>query len=185
MYEQEGLVERTVAGITRLAGRVARYATLLLIFTVVTCVGSFWLGLEALSDGIESVWAVLGVVFGAIAIGCAALARLRIGRVRRHVPQIASEVRALVASGGRDAITVIDVFDTEAETAATSESPRALPRSVVSMRALSSSSAINSATMLTEAIRAITTFPWLALVSVAITSVFGFLALVFLIALAL
>jgi hypothetical protein len=77
------------------------------------------------------------------------------------------------------------VFDTEAEAASASESPRALPRSVVSMRALSSSSAINSATMLTEAIRAITTFPWLALVSVAITSVFGFLALVFLIALAL
>jgi hypothetical protein len=185
MYENEGLVDRTVAAVTRLASRVAHYATLLLVFTAVICIGSFWLGLEALSGGIESVWAMLGIVFGAIAIGCAVLARFRIGRVRRHVPQIASEVRALVASGGRDAITVIDVFDTEAELQSDPESPRALPRSVVSMRALGSSSVINGATMLTEAIRAITTFPWLALVSVAITSVFGFMALVFLIALAL
>jgi hypothetical protein len=185
MDDNDGLVERTVATVTRLAGRVAHYATLLLLFTVVICVGSFWLGLEALSGGIESVWAMLGVVFGAIAIGCAVLARLRIGRVRRHVPQIASEVRALVAGGDREAMTVIDVFDTEAESAADPDSPRALPRSVVSMRTLSGSSVIQGATMLTEAVRAITSFPWLALVSVAITSVFGFMALVFLIALAL
>ena len=71
MYANEGLADRAVATITRLASKLTRAATLLLLASIVICVGSFLLGMEALSGGIESVWIVLGFFFGAIAIGCA------------------------------------------------------------------------------------------------------------------
>jgi hypothetical protein len=176
----EGLVERTVASVLRIVNRVVRWATLLLVAAVVIDVGSFWLGMEALSGGIESVWAVLGVVFAAIAIACAFVARWRLGRVRRHVPELVSDVRSLVSKGPDTAHTVIDVFDNPSGGPATF----GVSRSVVGMKGLAGTGLAGSA-KLTQAVIAITSFPWLALVTVAITSVFGFLALVFLIALAL
>ena len=65
MTEYDGLVgtHGRIRGPDRRQGaRVA--ATVLLVAAVVIDVGSFWLGLQALSGGIESVWAVLGIVFG-------------------------------------------------------------------------------------------------------------------------
>lgn len=179
MDDIEGLVERTVASVLRIADRVVMWATLLLIAAVVIDLGSFWLGLEALSGGIESVWAVLGVVFAAIAIGCAFVARWRLGRVRKHVPELVSDVRSLVENGQDTAYTVIDVFDNDDGPATFGVS-----RSVIGMKGLVGSGLAGSA-KLTQAVTAITSFPWLALATVAITAVFGFLAFVFLIALAL
>ncbi len=180
MTEYDGLVERTVASVVRIANKVTRAATVLLVAAVVIDVGSFWLGLQALSGGIESVWAVLGIVFGAIAIGCAAVARWRIGLVRKHVPAIAAEVRSLVASGKGDELTVIDVF----EDGTSSPTTIGASRSVVGMRGLSGQT-LSGSVKLAHAVHAITSFPWLALVTVAITSVFAFMAFIFLIALAL
>ena len=180
MEDIEALVERTVAAVLRIAGRVVRWATVLLIAAVVIDVGSFWLGMEALSGGVESVWAVLGVVFAAIAIGCAVVARWRVGRVRKNVPALVTDVRSLVAQGQDTAHTVIDVFDSEDGGPATF----GVSRSVIGIRGLVGSG-LSGSTKLTEAVTAITSFPWLALATVAITSVFGFLALVFLLALAL
>jgi hypothetical protein len=176
----DGLVDRTVASVVRIAGKVTRAATMLLVAAIVIDVGSFWLGLEALSGGIETVWAVLGTVFGAIAIGCAAVARWRIGLVRKHIPEIASDVRSLVAQGRGDELTVIDVF----EDGSYGPSTIGASRTVVGMRGLSGSTLVGSA-KLAHAVHAITSFPWLALVTIAITSVFGFMAFIFLIALAL
>lgn len=180
MYQDEGLVERTLASVMRLVDRVVRATTVLFIVALVICVGSFWLGLQALDDGVESVWTALGIVFGAIAIGSAWLARWRIGRVRKHVPQLTDDIRQLVAGSQSTATTVIDVF----EDGSTAPSAIGATRTVIGMRGLVNQSLTGTA-KLAEAVHAITSFPWLALVTVAITSVFGFLALIFLLALAL
>lgn len=182
MDANEGLVERAVATITRLARKVTRASTLLLLGSVVVCVGSFLLGMQALSGGIETVWIVLAFFFGAIAIGCALRARLRIGRVHKHIPAIAADIRNLVADGRSDVITIVIPDDDLGP-----GGPLELSRGVSTMdgwRRVSSQGLASSADF-ADAVRAITSFPWLALVTVAITSVFGFLALVFLLALAL
>jgi hypothetical protein len=180
MYAHEGLADRAVATITRLAHKVTRAATLLLVASIVICVGSFLLGLEALSGGIESVWIVLAFFFGAIAIGCALRARFRMGRVRKHIPEIANDIRALVADGRTDVIEVV-VRDDDLGSAL--ELSRGMS-STEGMRRVASQGLANSANF-AQAVRAITTFPWLAIVSILITSVFAFLGFVFLIALAL
>ena len=182
MYANEGLVDRAVQTITRLAHKVTRTATLLLIAAIVICVGSFLLGLEALSGGIESVWIVLAFFFGAIAIGCAARARLRIGRVRKHIPEIASDIRQLVADGRSDVVTIV-VPDEDLASGGALELSRNMSGSE-SMRRVTSQGLANSANF-ADALRAITTFPWLAIITVMITSVFAFLGLIFLVALAL
>jgi hypothetical protein len=182
MYANEGLVDRAVATITRLASRVTRAATLLLLASIVICVGSFLLGVEALSGGIESVWIVLGFFFGAIAIGCALRARVRIGRVRKHIPQIATEIRALVADGRSDVITIV-IPDEDLASGSALELSRGMS-TTQGMRTVASQGLANSANF-AQAVRAITTFPWLAIVTVMITCVFAFLGLIFLIALAL
>ena len=182
MCANEGLADRAVATITRLAHKVTRAATLLLLASIVICVGSFLLGLEALSGGIESVWIVLAIFFGAIAIGCAARARLRIGRVRRHIPEIASDIRGLVADGRSDVITIV-VRDEELASGSALELSRGMTGNQ-SMRRVTSLGLEYSANF-ADALRAITTFPWLAIVTVLITTVFAFLGMIFLIALAL
>ena len=182
MYANEGLADRALATITQLAHKVTRAATLLLVGSIVICVGSFLLGMAALSGGIESVWIVLGFVFGAIAIGCALRARMRIGRVRRHIPAIASDIRGLVADGRSDVITIV-LRDEDLASGGALELSRGMS-TMEGMRNVSSQGLANSANF-ADAVRAITTFPWLAIVTILITSVFALLGLIFLIALAL
>jgi hypothetical protein len=182
MYANEGLVDRAVATITQLAHKVTRAATLLLIASIVICGGSFLLGIAALSGGIETVWIVLAFVFGAVSIGCAARARFRIGRVRTHIPEIAADIRTLVADGRSDVVTIV-VQDEDLAKGSALELSRGMS-GMDSMRRVTSQGLANSDSF-SQALRAITTFPWLAIVTVMITSVFAFLGLIFLIALAL
>ena len=182
MYANEGLVDRAVETITRLAHKVTRASTLLLLGAVVICVGSFLLGMAALSGGIETVWIVLAFVFGAIAIGCALRARMRIGRVRKHIPAIASDIRNLVADGRSDVITIV-VQDDDLAAGGPLELSRGMS-TMDGMRQVSAQGLANSANF-ADAVRAITSFPWLAIVTILITSVFALLGLIFLIALAL
>jgi hypothetical protein len=140
------------------------------------------------------VWVVLGIFFGAIAIGSAIRARLRIGRVRKHVPQLAAEFRKLVADGKSDAIEVVLADDLAPGTSmdvSRSIGPRSIgqggigPRGVAPQRAVVIDGLVSGSIELTQAVRAITTFPLLAIITVLITSVFAFLGLIFLVALAL
>jgi len=88
----------------------------------------------------------------------------------------------LVADGRSDVITIVLQDDDLAK-----GGPLELSRGMSgmdSMRRVSSQGLANSANF-ADAIRAITTFPWLAIVTILITSVFAFLGFIFLIALAL
>jgi hypothetical protein len=123
---------------------------------------------------------VLAFFFGAIAIGCAARARFRIGRVRKHVPEIAADIRQLVADGRSDVVTIV-IQDDELNSALELSRGMSGGEGIRQVRAQGLANSANFA----DAVRAITTFPWLAIVTIMITSVFAFLGLIFLIALAL
>jgi hypothetical protein len=182
------LVQRAVAGITGIANRAAGFATRLLLGTLVVCVGGFLLGVAALSGGIQSVWIVLGTVFGAIAIGSALVARWRVGSVRRHVPELANEIRTMVTEGKAGTRTVIDTFIVDDEMgddrAGDDGSAIVMSRQMYGFRN-SVGSGLESSTRLAAAVQALTSFPLLVLGAVMISLVFAFMGVIFLIALAL
>lgn len=177
------LVQRAVNGITRIAAKASAFATVMLLATAVVCVGGFVLGLSALSGGIETVWIVLGVVFGALAIGAAGTAWWRVTQVRRHVTELTQEVRTVLLDGRDSGRTVIETFavdDTDTERGS----------AIVVSRQMSGfrgqiGSGLEGTVRLSAAVRALTTFPLLVLAAIAISSVFAFLGFIFLIALAL
>jgi hypothetical protein len=189
MAEIDELTRRTVATVTMIADKAARFATRLFLVAAVVCVGGFLLGIAALSGGIEKVWIVLGIVFGTIAVGGALLARWRVGSVRRHVPELADEVRTLVSEGRDTTRTVIDTFVVDADgdgdrDGMTGGSAITLSRQMYGFKGMVGSG-IESSARLTAAVTALTSFPGLVLGAIAISLVFGFLGVIFLLALAL
>lgn len=189
MAEIDDLVRRTVATVTMIADKATRFATRLFIGAAVVCIGGFLLGVAALSGGIEKVWIVLGIVFGAIAVGGALVARWRVGSVRRHVPELADEVRTLIAEGRDGTRTVIDTFVVDADGDGERDpfdggSAIVLSRQMYGFKNVVGSG-LESSARLTAAVTALTSFPGLVLGAIAISLVFGFLGVIFLIALAL
>ncbi len=182
LNEIEAIVDRTIRVLTTIAERVTRYTTFLLAGVALIAVASFLLGVAALSNGIRTVWIVLGIVFAAWAIGAAFVARWRLGRIRKHVPAIANEMRALLTDGKGQAQLIIQEFQDDDDS--TAESAIVVSRRLYGLRSVAGHGFEGSA-RLTDAVTAITTFPGLALVAVGITAVFGFLGFIFLIALAL
>ena len=179
----EVLVGRAVRTIVQIAGRSPASRRSCWAPRPWLCVASFLLGLAALDGGIRSVWIVLGIVFAGVAIGAAVIARWRVGRVRKDVPAIAGEVRQLISDG-------------ESRAADHPELPgrRRRGRTPVGDRGYASPvrppgrrghGIEGSAGFSADAITAITRLPRLALAAVGISLVFAFLALVFLLALAL
>ena len=189
MSETDELVQRAVAGVTAIAGRAARFAGRLLLMAIVVCGGGFLLGVAALSDsnGVQAVWIVLGIVFGAIAIGGSFLAWWRVGAVKRHVPELADEVRTLISEGKDTGRTVVETFDVDTDGRRgdpDAGSAIVLSRQMYGFRNVVGSG-LESSARLTAAITALTSFPGLVLAAILISCVFAFFGFVFLIALAL
>jgi len=181
------LVQRAVNGITSIAARAARFSTRMLVGTTIVCVSGFALGVAALSGGIESVWIVLGIVFGSIAIGSALVARWRVGSVRRHGSELAAEARTLIAQGGPTGRTVVDVFAVDDDDLVPNENAGSgvvLSRQMYGFRQVSGPG-LQDSPRLSAAITALTSFPLLVISAVMISLVFAFLGFIFLIALAL
>lgn len=189
LNDLDRLVQRAVDGITTIAGRAAAFSTRLLLGTMVVCVGGFLLGTAALSGGIRTVWIVLGVTFGAIAIGGAFVARWRVGSVRRHVPELADEIRTLISEGADGSRTVIETFTIDEDGDGRRDgldggSAVIMSRQMYGFRNMAGSG-LESSARLTAALTALTSFPLLVLSAVLVSLVFAFLGAIFLIALAL
>jgi hypothetical protein len=189
MAEIDELVRRTVDTVTLIADRAAAFSTRLFLMAVLICGGGFLLGVAALDGGIRQVWIVLGLVFGAIAVGGAFLARWRVGSVRRHVPELADEVRTLISEGKDTTRTVIDTFVVDADGDGDRDgfaggSAIVMSRQMYGFKDMVGSG-LESSARLTAAVTALTSFPALVLGTIAISLVFGFLGVIFLIALAL
>lgn len=193
MAETDELVRRAVQTVQMIAGRAASFSTKVLLLVVVVCVSGFALGVAALSDGIQQVWIVLGVVFGSIAIGSAFVARWRVGSVRRHAPELADEIRTLVTEQPEQGRTVIETFvvdDDEAYGFSSTEATGNEGSAIVMSRQMGGFKSVlgpetAQSPRLSGAVTALTSFPLLMLIALPITMVFGFMGFIFLIALAL
>jgi hypothetical protein len=182
MAELQDLASRAIDGITRLAARATTFAGW--VFTVALVVGtaSFLLGLVALEGGIRSVWIVLGLAFGAVAVGGALLARWRLASVGRHAGALVTEVLRLLESGHPATRTMVDTV--EADEKQGSGSVLVVSREFYSLRDAINFRA-NEFRNLMSAMTALTSFPALILGAIAITVVFAMLIPIFLLALAL
>jgi hypothetical protein len=192
MDNVEQLVNRAVDGIVTIARRATGFAAWIFLGTLVVCVGGFVLGVAALSGGIETVWIVLAIFFGAIAIASSGVALWRVAAVRRHVPALTDEIRSLVGDG-RDPSqrVVIESFVVDDGTGdggrvgdPAAGSAVVLSRRLYGMRG-STAGATTGTVRLAAATKALTLMPVLLLVAVLISMVFAFSAFLFLIALAL
>lgn len=194
MTDVDQIVRRAVNGITRIAARAAAFGTMVFVVTTFVCVGGFLLGVAALSGGIETVWIVLGIVFGSLAVGGSFLALWRARSVRRHAPELIDEVRLLMTEGRDPTRTVIESFAVDADDPAAEPADgasRGAPggSAIVMTRQMSGfrtvGGGLDRAPRLDAAVTALTTFPLLVLMAIVISSVFAFLGFIFLIALAL
>lgn len=183
----EVIVGRVIRTIVAIAERVTRFATVLLLASVVICVVSFLLGMAALDGGIRTVWIVLGIVFAAIATGAALVGRWGVGRIRKDVPAIAGEVRSLISEGREQGALIVQEFQQQRDDGQDETlggSAILVSRHAFGLRGVVGHG-FEGAGRLTAAVQAVTRFPMLALASILITLVFAFLALIFLLALAL
>jgi len=185
MSDIDDLVRRTTAFVTTVADKVSGMAGKVFVISAFVCGVSFYLGLEALSGGIETVWIILGIFFGAIALGGPLVALWRVGSARRHLSDIQREVRALAEQSGDPSNTVVETIIVGDPTS----DPNAGSALVLSRQMggfqTSFGGDLANAPHLAEATKAVAVFPFQILVTIGITTVFGFLALVFLVALAL
>lgn len=183
MSEIDGIARRTTETVGMIADTVTRFAGKLLVPVAVVCIGGFLLGLTALDGTAEAIWFTLALVFGSLAIGGLLRSMWQVHAVKRHVPELVDEVRSLVASDRAAGRTVIEAFDVDdPERPADGRSALVLTRQVHGLRG-AAGSGLAGATRLTAAVAALTKFPAVVLVAIAISIVFGFFALIFLVAL--
>lgn len=107
----EALARRATNTVMRLVDRGNRLAFGMLVIALVLCGGGFLLGLAALSDGIESVWIVLGGFFAVIGIGAPILALVRLWAVRRREDDLVGELRSLISADEASERTVIETIE--------------------------------------------------------------------------
>lgn len=176
------MARRAVDAVMSLVRRAIALAFGVLALVVVVCVGGFLLGLAALSDGIETVWTVLGGAFAVVAIGSVMIAMFRLWVVKAAADILVTEVRKLLGSDDVTQRTVIETI--ESTDGRDSDGVVVLSRQFFSMRDVIGSRAGQFAT-LTSALTAVTSFPALIALALAITAAFFGLSLIFLLALAL
>jgi hypothetical protein len=177
----EDLANRAVDSLLTLVRRGTRLAIGTLLIVSVVCVGSFALGIAALSDGIETVWIIFGGFAAFVAIGSVMLAFFRLWAIGRLGTELVTEVQQLIAGDPRSERVVIETI--EASDGVQDQSAAVMSRQFFSM-----SNTVGTAgqfTALAVALKSVTTFPLLLLLATVITVGFAGLGLLFLLALAL
>jgi hypothetical protein len=182
MTEVDELARRAVDGVIRLAARATRFASYAFVAVVLIGTTSFLLGLAALDGSVRTVWIVLGLGFGAVAIRNAFVTRWRLGSVGNHVNPIVAELVSLLEFGHPATRTMIDAV--EADEREADGSVLVVSREFYSLRDAIDNRAFEYPQLMT-AMTALTSFPGLLLAAIAITVVFTMLVPIFLLALAL
>lgn len=176
------LAQRAVDAVMTLVRRGTALAGGVLIFAVVFGIGGFFLGIAALSDGIEKVWIVLGGIFAIIAIASVLIAMLRLQSVKSGADTLVTEVRSLIGGDRGSERTVIETV--ESADGAENDGVVVLSRQFFSMKD-AVGGRVDQFKTLASALSAVTSFPGLVALATVISFVFLGLSVIFLLAIAL
>ncbi|MEM8620233.1 MAG: hypothetical protein AAGF73_10960 [Actinomycetota bacterium] len=176
------LAQRAVDTVLLLVRRGTALAGGALMVVTVVCLSGFALGLAALSGGVRTVWVILGGFFAIVAIGATVLAIVRLLGLRARTNELLLELRELIAGDARTSEVIIETIETS--DGVQEQSAVVMSRTFGNMHGHVAGRS-QQFQALAAAMRAITTFPLLLLLSTVITIMFGGLALVFLLALAI
>ncbi|MEO1056549.1 MAG: hypothetical protein AAFY28_06480 [Actinomycetota bacterium] len=176
------LAQRAVDTVLLLVRRGTALAGGALMVVTLVCLASFALGLAALDGGVRTVWIILGGFFAIVAIGSIVVAMFRLIRLRARSNEMLLELRELISGDTRSSQVIIETIETS--DGVQEQSAVVMSRTFDNMQGHIAGRS-QQFRALASAMRAITTFPLLLLMSTAITIVFGGLALIFLIALAI
>ena len=171
------LARRAVDSVLVLCRRAMALAGGVLMFAVVSILLGFGLGLAALSDGMRTVWILLGGFFAVVAIWSVISAMWRLRAVRRSADQLVGEMRTLLGGDPRAQRTVIETV--EYSEGAQDEGIVVLSRQFGSMQA-SIGGQVGNFRALGSALRSLTMFPGFMALAAAISFVFLLLSPLFL-----
>lgn len=181
-FSIDELAERAVDTVLGLIRRANALAGGVLMFVALATIGGFLLGLAALSDGIRTMWIILGGGLAAFAIGLVVVAMWRLRTVRKSADHLVGEVRTLIGGNRENERVVIETVERTDE--GTDVSVVALSRGFFDMQSMVSGRR-EDVRHVASAIRAVTTFPGFMALATLIGVMFLGLSLIFLIALAL
>jgi len=172
----QSLAQRAVDMFLTLVRRGTALAVGTLAVVSFICVGSFVLGLAALSADNRNAWIAIGGAFVVVGIGAVALAIFRLWLVKRSATELVVEVQQLLVGDRKTERVVIDTI--EASEKVQDQSAVVMSRQFFTLRdSIDGRGAQFIA--LAYALRAMTTFPFLMLVATTVTVVFATLAVIF------
>jgi len=172
----QSLAQRAVDMFLTLVRRGTALAVGTLAVVSFICVGSFVLGLAALSADNRNAWIAIGGIFVVVGIGAVALAIFRLWLVKRSATELVVEVQQLLVGDRKTERVVIDTI--EASEKVQDQSAVVMSRQFFTLRdSIDGRGAQFIA--LAYALRAMTTFPFLMLVATTVTVVFATLAVIF------
>jgi len=171
------LADRAVDVLLGLLRRANALAGGVLIFAVVACLGSYLLGIAALSGGARTAWIVLGGVGVVWAIGAVLLAMWRLAMVRRGSDALVGEIRNFIGGDAEAERTVLETV--EVSEVSGDESIVDVSRQFFTMRDGVAQQSGNFVE-LSLALRSLTSFPALMALAVVIGFAFALVSLIFL-----
>ena len=142
---------------------------------------SYLTGLAGLDGSARSAWTVIGAVMLIIAVGAPLLASWRLSTVSKHATELVTEIGRLISKDPAAEKVVIDTVTVEPSPADGTRMPAMIETRQFS-RLRQTTLTASDLRQLPGALRAVTTFPWLLLIAVVLTLVFGVLGFLFLIA---
>jgi hypothetical protein len=170
------LAERAVDVLLGLLRRANALAGGVLIFAFVASVGSYLLGIAALSGGARTAWLGFGGVGVVLALGSVLLAMWRLSMVRRGSDALVEEIRRFVSGDDEAQRTVLETVEVTEDSGG--ESIVQVSRQFFSMREGVAQHRANF-TALSMALRSLTTFPGLMALAVVIGCGFGLVSVIF------
>jgi hypothetical protein len=181
MADVDALARQMTVLVTNVARRVM-VVTLGVAFIAFMIGGlSYLTGLAGLDGSARSAWTLIGAVMLVIAVGAPLLAWWRLSSVSKHASELVSEVGKLIARDPAAERVVIDTVTVDPAPADGTRVP-AIIETRQFTRLRQTTLTASDLRELPGALRAITTFPWLLLIAIVLTLVFGVLGFLFLIA---
>lgn len=170
------LAQRAVDTFLELVRRGTRLAVGTLAIVTVICLGSYALGIAALSGGVQTAWILLGGVGLVIAIGSILLAMFRLWVISRMSVELVTDLQTMMTNDPGSERVVIETI--ESSDGVQDQSAVVMSRQFFQMNSSMGASA-GQFVALSVALKGVTSFPLLMALSVATTFGFALLSLLF------